>query len=99
MMGLEEKVKRGAALLDKVDPHWAEKVHLETLDMGDCALCVLGNLYGDYMAGLKKLADHVNVTFVSGIDYGFSVRRFDCGEFANLEKLWCAEIASRREKP
>lgn len=41
-----DAVRRGALVLDKVVPGWAERIKLEKLDMMDINLCVLGQLFG-----------------------------------------------------
>lgn len=46
-MSYEERVKRGAALLDKKYPGWADRIELDRLDLGSCTTCVLGQLYQD----------------------------------------------------
>lgn len=43
---LQEKVHRGAKVLDQVIPGWEKRVNLETLRMGSATLCMLGQLFG-----------------------------------------------------
>lgn len=44
---LQEKVHRGAKVLDQVVPGWEKRVNLKTLHMGSSTLCMLGQLFGD----------------------------------------------------
>lgn len=52
---VRQSVKRGAALMDENDPRWFEKINLESLDMKNPCLCVLGQVYGRYGSGLKEI--------------------------------------------
>jgi hypothetical protein len=52
---IEDRVKRGAFLLDATTPGWAEKINGDTLAMRWCDKCLLGQLYGDYDDGLKRI--------------------------------------------
>jgi len=39
-----KRVRRGAALLDRVMPTWFKKINLDQLNLADCAACVCGQL-------------------------------------------------------
>jgi hypothetical protein len=52
---IEDRVKRGALLLDATTPGWSEKINGDTLAMRWCDKCLLGQLYGDYNGGLNKI--------------------------------------------
>lgn len=52
---LNEKVSRGVALLDKVRPHWRDDIEVNKLNLMYCSSCVLGQLYGWYVGGLREL--------------------------------------------
>jgi hypothetical protein len=47
-----ERVKRGAALLDKVRPGWRNTIDLSTLDLSSGCLCILGQVFKHYDCGL-----------------------------------------------
>lgn len=51
-----ERAERGAALLDREEPGWADRINLSTFDLGDGCLCVLGQVYSRYAEGIKALA-------------------------------------------
>jgi hypothetical protein len=52
---IEARVRRGALLLDATMPGWAAKVNGDRLAMRWCDKCLLGQLYGDYNDGLKRV--------------------------------------------
>lgn len=45
MNTVKERVERGAAWLDTKYPGWHTKIDLSILDMGNCNMCVLGQVY------------------------------------------------------
>jgi hypothetical protein len=49
-----ERVRRGAAYLDDVDPEWYRRVDAETLELGDGRHCILGQLHGEFRLGLGR---------------------------------------------
>lgn len=52
------RASRGAALLDKRQPGWAQRVDVERLNLGSDRGCVLGQLFGDYLTGAEGLSGH-----------------------------------------
>jgi uncharacterized protein (UPF0548 family) len=71
-------VQRGAALLDRIRPGWFHKCPIKALDLSDDNSCVLGSVYGSYVAKVENVitsAGHV-LTARQGTDrqavrYGF----------------------------
>jgi hypothetical protein len=54
---VRDLAKRGAALLDRIEPGWEDKINLSTLTMSSCYLCILGQIYGAFYTmppGIKK---------------------------------------------
>jgi len=51
---VQERVERGAAYLDEVDPGWHRRVNAETLELEDGEHCVLGQLHGGFRLGLGR---------------------------------------------
>ena len=47
--------KEAKELLDKHAPGWARKVNLRTLNMRSCKFCVLGQVFGEFISGLRTL--------------------------------------------
>ncbi len=51
---MQERVQRGAAYLDEVDPGWHRRVNADTLELEDGHHCVLGQLHGEFRLGLGR---------------------------------------------
>ena len=93
-MNAAERVARGAALLDAHVPGWAARVTLTLLDMSDPFTDVLGQLYGQYGAGLRAL----RLSEEGAGDCGFLLVGYHAGRpvaWADLNGLWAAEVRSR----
>ena len=52
MSAIAERVAAGAAFLDEQDPDWWRNLDLQSLDLGSCTRCVLGQLSGTFGTGL-----------------------------------------------
>jgi hypothetical protein len=56
MLTTASRVKNSIELLDSKAPkNWRTLVNWDSLDLSHCELCVLGQLYGNYMDGLDAL--------------------------------------------
>jgi hypothetical protein len=42
---IPERVARGVALLDVMQPGWDQLIDLEALDLGSCTACIIGQVY------------------------------------------------------
>lgn len=82
-----ERVEAGAALLDERMPGWFNMIDVDTLKIFDPTLCVMGQLFGDYLGGL----DTLDVDISAG--YGFNA--YD-DEYTELDAAWRELILSRR---
>lgn len=74
-------VLRGISVLDShfgSRNAWVKQIDMETLDLGSCGVCVLGQLFGDYVDGKDELG------IESGHAYGFDTN----GSFAELTAAW-----------
>jgi hypothetical protein len=69
-------VLAAANLLDRRQPDWRSRVRPDLLDMADEHMCVLGQVFGDYLAGMIALYDTPYRRHVAGP----SVTAFD-GDF------------------
>lgn len=49
-----ERVRRGAAYLDDMDPGWHRRVDPDTLSLDSGEHCVLGQLHGEFRRGLGR---------------------------------------------
>ena len=54
---MQERVRRGAALLDQHRDEWAEKIDLDRLSMSSRCGCVLGQIHGSYANGLNLVGE------------------------------------------
>jgi hypothetical protein len=99
-MKFKKFVKAGAKLLDEKGPkEWWNNVKLKKLDMPDPTACVLTQVYGNYIEGLRQL----NILFTPGDEdpftYGFTLC-FDISTNKNWTKLtkkWKKQIRKRQE--
>lgn len=62
---IRTRVQRGAALLDQKSPDWAHTVPVNEVDMSYAETCVLGWVYGDYIAGIVATGLDTLVNLVS----------------------------------
>ena len=88
-----ERVQAGAALLDEKDPGWAIRLpRLSRLAVGagSGANCVLGQLYGHFWDGPRRLG----IRLADAEDYGFA--EWERGKVGAVNAAWRAEILSRR---
>lgn len=76
------RVILGAKFLDKHHPGWYNEIKITTLNMDDGEKCVLGQLYGSFLAARLKLK------ILSCIDMGFY----------SPKRLWLKEIEKRKTK-
>lgn len=79
MKEMDDRVGRGATLLDDKNPGWYRKVDRTRLSMGSYLECILGQLYGTFLTGVGELG------LGSPSDYGFG----------DDEGPWIAAIESR----
>jgi hypothetical protein len=49
------RVARGAAFLDEKAPGWEKRINTQILDVADPAVCVVGQIYGGWERGLRKM--------------------------------------------
>lgn len=96
------RAKAGAMLLDIVRPGWAQEIDLGSLDLGDCDVCVLGQLYGDYEEGAAKLFAVAGNPEEASKRAGFNVPEWYGGRrpftYSVLTDAWKIEIRNRQRK-
>ena len=100
---LENAVKRGVDFLDKTRPSWFTKISTKRLDIADCEVCILGQLYGTddedgYERGLAILNGKVRKNpekFGFNADFDSSLSSDD--QYAFIQEVWEREIAARRK--
>ena len=88
MTELSERIAAGIAILDEAVPGWKKEIDCETLDLSDCSMCVLGQVYGTYNEGLTVLTKRLikpgmsyakenDITNKFASDHGFDERAFN----------------------
>ena len=105
---IAERAKRGAELMDKLRPGWANRINVQILDMNSCSRCILGQLYKDYFEGLKRtfgtegfnpFSSHLEENYGFLADYritgGMSAKNTEYYEL--LAEAWKEEINKRLE--
>lgn len=102
-------VKRGAYWMDEHHPGWARLIELNSLNMGNCDYCIIGQaVIGGYWKGLAEGSGcenpHVETASVWAIDHGFdSPIRANATwnndpmaeSYHQLEILWTEEVRNR----
>lgn len=64
---LRHQIKQGAFFLDTHFPNWELKINPNTIDLSHAELCVLGQIYGNYWDGLKKLGINSEISDILGL--------------------------------
>jgi hypothetical protein len=91
---LEERVQRGAQLLDEKYPGWADRIDLRSFSISSPWLCILGQLFGGYLEGVYSL----NIVQQEAL-YGFNIKPTEpFSTFRQLQKLWQEAIEERRRQ-
>lgn len=93
MKNLQQCVDKGVVLLDKEYPDWWKKIDCKHLDMGTHDMCILGQLYGKFYLGVKKLMGVRQFASAEACGFSFS----EWGEEFALEDLWKKVINKRKE--
>lgn len=101
-----ERVRRGAAYLDGADPGWRARIDPERLELSDGSHCILGQLHGEYRAGLMRtrIWDGSSAptprlfAATSPVDLGFHARTNGSEatadlDYAHLNRAWREELA------
>ncbi len=55
MLTIDEAIDRCISLLDDKVPDWRDKINVDKLEMGCPKKCLLGQIFGEYSIGMKKL--------------------------------------------
>jgi hypothetical protein len=78
------RVNRGIAVLDKHGPaNWRSMVEPDSLNVGSCSFCPLGQIYGSYQEGINRLG------IGDPVHYGFHDP--DCN-WNKLTNIWKEKI-------
>lgn len=88
---IEQRVRDGATFLDTQVVGWVDRIDVDTFDLGDCMLCVLGQLFGNF--------HDVHMPEHEIVDYGFQGYSTDDAAFlrnADVEEMYRALTAAWR---
>lgn len=81
---VKERVQRGIDLLrEKYGRDWVDKIDMETFDISNGSVCVLGQVYGGYMRGCNMLG-----ISDSNSTYGFTINKLDVVRWEELQTEW-----------
>lgn len=106
IMNIQMRVAQGATLLDRKNPDWFRQINVKTLDLNSTRNCVLGQLYGDFLVGVRQIEfSSIWKTsrhgFVCSLHAGIigicGLLRLALREHKELEQVWKAAIAVRLE--
>ena len=92
MNTIEERVERGAALLDAKRPEWWRGLDLGRLDIQSDCNCIAGQLGGSYAPTVESLGLYVMEVEAA---YGFEFEESP-GEYTALTAAWREVIQRRR---
>jgi len=101
-----QRVKRGALYLDKIEPWWYKRIDPEKLQIGTGFSCILGQLYGSYLAGLSRArlvdSNRMPGSNLQSEQYGFSSDPGVCEvlqeqDIENLNQAWQEVLDERIE--
>ncbi len=100
MTAEEQAAQRGAFLLDSERPGWFWEIDKETLDLGACAHCLLGQLFGHFALGCDffDIWQQANSPYSLVVGHGFEIAD-NADTFAAYDALavaWLQEIDMRR---
>ncbi len=76
---IQDIVARGAELLDKAKPGWAEEIDMGELELSCPGHCILGQLFGDFCFGVDELCDAGLMEDSFASPYGFDL---------SFDKVW-----------
>lgn len=89
-----KRAGRGAALLDRKSPGWHKRADVPLLCLWSTLLCPLGQEFGSYQAGLKRLKISPSQSVTLGFYYDDDLNENDDG-YELLRQAWVGEIGAR----
>jgi hypothetical protein len=103
---VRERVQRGAAYLDDVDPEWYQHVDADTLELGDGRHCILGQRHGEFRLGLGRShlisMSSAPRASLSPVAYGFKCvegvsEEWQAYDYELLTAAWKEAVRRRQE--
>ena len=94
---IRERVGFGAAWLDDRLPDWAQRINIDTLNMEDRNLCLIGQLGKDYDKTVEDLGfSHTPFMPTSTIRCGLDFLTLSAQDWEGLTREWIKAIRERR---
>lgn len=92
---------RGAVFMDEKKPGWFHSIDKGKLNIATTDNCILGQLFGEYNDGCKKLNIDGDESRKDRIGYGFNPSLFAYALFGirRLNRAWRNEIDRRLQNP
>jgi hypothetical protein len=90
---ITERVQSGARFLDLMCPDWEVRVDPVALSMVDGQRCVLGQLFGHYQSGLRKLGLRFGSQETASLGFWNGIY-----QYCDLTRVWRDEITARRQE-
>ena len=91
-----DQVASGANYLDVVAPEWVSKIDLGSLGMAWPKSCVLGQVFGSYETGLRRLGLDEAYAQGNGFNIGSNGQYIQFVAYPFLKAAWMREIKSRQ---
>jgi hypothetical protein len=93
-----ERVARGVAILDEIEPGWRSEIDAATLDIAKSEYCIIGQLFG-WSDGVELLEYRLGVAFERewSARHGFDITMdedcdFTVNHYAFLTDAWLAVL-------
>jgi hypothetical protein len=96
----QQRVARGAQLLDRFEPDWYRTLDLDRFDLADCYQCVLGQCMGGYGRALyhdEKFRAELDI-YHSSLSAAAEAHGFWCRfneEYPLVEQAWAEFVGQR----
>lgn len=89
---IQDRVAKGATMLDRWSPGWRDKIDREILDINHPFKCILGQTYGVYSEGCLALG--ISPTpHVEGNSFSYGLDGASFAEGAELTEEWKKVLA------
>lgn len=96
MKDFSAEVKRGVQLLNREVTDWYDLINLDLLDILHGDQCVLGQLFGDYVDGLRELGLTAKESNAHGFCFGYDLANYSYAGWADLTEQWKSAIRELR---
>ncbi len=94
------EIDAGVALLDKeIGPEWVFRVNLLAFDIRSPCRCVIGQVMGDYDAGINQLALEDEEDVIAGERLGFTLNSWSFSEgWDLLDEEWVERLTQLQKE-